>query len=191
MFPIPETQVSMMWRPNSDREPRFIGAGIGRGFEDGVACLRECAETGLLLLHGGPLVGRALVCGCLPRDSGGKSLDDRALPVRDDCDGLDLCQGGGARREHRGRICIAFVCPSFGCGVLLFFYGLFESFGFADPLVGPEPLTTSILEALWIATMGAVMLPVIGFPVLVPLALLTVYSLKWFERMMAYFDDGA
>ena len=90
-----------------------------------------------------------------------------------------------------GRICIAFVCPSLGCGVFLFFYGLFESFGFADPLVGPEPLTTSILEAMWIAAMGAVMLPVIGFPVLVPLALLTVYSLKWFERMMAYFDDGA
>jgi hypothetical protein len=90
-----------------------------------------------------------------------------------------------------GRICIAYVCPSLGCGVFLFFYVLFELFGFADPLVGPEPLTTSILEALWIAAMGAVMLPVIGFSVRVPLALLTVYSLKWFERMMAYFDDGA
>lgn len=90
-----------------------------------------------------------------------------------------------------GRICIAYVCPSLGCGVFLFFYVLFELFGFADPLVGPVPLTTSILEALWIAAMGAVMLPVIGFSVRVPLALLTVYSLKWFERMMAYFDDGA
>ncbi len=52
-------------------------------------------------------------------------------------------------------------------------------------------LATSAREAVWLAAMGAVMLPVIGFPVLVPLALLTVYSLKWFERMMAYFDDGA
>ncbi len=86
------------------------------------------------------------------------------------------------------RFAIAVFCPSAACAAFLFLNVLLVKNPVEDA-AGGLLIWEKIPAAFFFAAFGACVLPVIGFPAVAPLVVVTVLSHRYYERMMDVLED--